>query len=210
MSSKRSYTRNTSTKARKKEAFNIHHPDLVDAVEPAFKVGTTQYYRFKDDYRMPVGRYKYVHAFLREVDLRMDLATLKAYVSELKNCLNGAKKVIDIEGAWKIVFSLETRTELAFEPETVKRLASVTYFDETEDLSTYDRKHAKDKINKWNKSKSLDFFLTRPISDLLGLSGISITSLEDYLTTSTEIIKNLAYVPPKQSQENSSENGRST
>src|SRR5690606_15589390 len=143
-SKKRSTRTSTKTKAPKAEIFNVHHPDNANIVEVAFKVKGKTYYRFVDDFRMPVGRYKYVYAYSKEVEMRMDIDTLKTYVLELKRCLTGEKKIIDMEGAWKIIFSLETRVNLAFEPETVRRLASVVYFDDTEDLSTYDQKHGKD------------------------------------------------------------------
>ena len=199
-----------STRSTKAPIFNIRHPDIENNIEVAFKVKGKTYYRFKDDFRMPVGRYKYVYAYLREVDLRMSLGTLQAYVQELKRCLNGEKKVIDLEGAFKIVFSLETRVNLAFEPDGVRRLAAVTYFDSTEDLSTYDQKYGNDKIVFWKKNNVTDFFLTRPINELLGLTDISVTSLEEYLATAQGILQDLNLELPNLSSESSSGNGRKT
>lgn len=199
-----------STRSTRAPIFNVNHPDIENNIEVAFKVKGKTYYRFKDDFRMPVGRYKYVYAFSKEVEMRMDLDTLKEYVRELKRCLNGEKKVIDLEGAFKIVFSLETRVNLAFEPDTVRRLASVAYFDSTEDLSTYDQKHGNDKIAFWKKNNVTDFFLTRPINELLGLTDTSITSLEEYLATAEGILQDLNLELPNLSSENLSGNGRKT
>lgn len=206
MSSKKRSTR-TTTRTRapkvKGEIFNVHHPDNVNLVEVAFKVKGKTYYRYTDDFRMPVGRYKYVYAFHKEVEMRMSLGTLKAYVDELKRCISGEKKVVDLEGVWRVIFNMETRVNLAFEPDTVRRLASVVYFDATEDLSTFDMKYGEKKVEFWKKNNVTDFFLTRPISELLGLEGISITSLEEYLRTSTSIIEELTSELPHQLSENS-------
>ena len=171
--------------------FNINHPDIAGAIEPAFVCSGVQYYRFTDEFKCPAGRYKYYYAYLREVDLRMELSLLKQLISDLKACLNASKKEIDLEQAWRILFNIEGRITLGFEPDTVKRLASVAYFDETEDLSTYSKEYGNGKIKKWESAGGLDFFLTKPIGELLGLNGISATSLAEYLETSNSIIANL-------------------
>jgi len=161
--------------------FDIYHPDLEGKTELAFSIGGKDFYRFVDQYAMPTGRYKWIYATLREVDLRMDLATLKAYVEDLKKSLNGEKKQIDLGAAWKTIYNIETRLSLAFEPDGVKKLASVVYFTDDEILSTWKPEEGKKKVEFWNKHNYLDFFLTRPISELIGLNDCSITSLETYL-----------------------------
>jgi hypothetical protein len=202
MSSKTSSTRSTRKAAPSNgHIHNIKHPDIEGQVEVAFKVGSKPYYRFKDDFQMPAGRYKYVYAYLREVDLRMELDMLRTYVQELKRCLNPSGKQIDLETAWKIIFNLESRTNLAFEPETVRRLATVVYFDATEDLITYDKSYGDKKLKFWTANNVKDFFLTRPMSEFLGLTGISLTSLEEYLTTAEGILQDLTSVPLSPSSE---------
>jgi hypothetical protein len=178
-----------------KPVFNLHHEDIKHQVEVAFEVKGKKYYRFKKELQLPAGRYKYVYSMLR--------------VTEFKNVLNGGpKKIIAIGDLWKLINNLESRISLAFEPETVERLASVVYFDDTEDLSTWDRKHGLEKVAFWKANKSMDFFLTSPMGELLGVSGISIESLEEYIQTTTGIIQDLTFAPSSQSTENLSENGK--
>lgn len=192
-----------------KPVFNIHHEDIKHQVEVAFEVKGRKYYRFKKELQLPAGRYKYIYSMLREVDMRMNLQTLKSFVEEFKNVLNGGpKKVIAIGDLWKLINNLETRISLAFEPETVERLASVVYFDDTEDLSTWDRKYGAEKVAFWKANKSMDFFLTSPMGELLGVNGISIESLEEYIQTATGIIQDLTFVRSTPSTENLSENGK--
>lgn len=191
-------------------AFNKDHPDVKHLIETAFKAGGKTYYRFIDEKQIPVGRYKYIYAYVKEVDMRMNLETLKAFVNDFKNILNGggAKKVIEISDLWKLIYNLESRISLAFEPAIVERLAAVIYFDETEDLSTYNRKHGQKKIEHWKNNNVLDFFLTKPIGELLGLSDISITSLEDYIQQTQQLLQDLTSDQQNLSSANSSENGK--
>jgi len=225
MSSQRSL--HSSKKTKKKQApkivvsqglkppeanFSVKHPDVRHQVELAFKVKGKTYYRFKDDFRMPAGRYKYVYAAAREVDLRMDMETLVAYVKAFKECLNPSNigKPINLERMWQLVFNLESRTKLQFEPATVRKLASVVYFDDSEELDTWDKKYAEQKIKFWTDNNCYDFFLTRPIAELLNVSGASITSLEEYIQTSEMIIQGLTSGLNSPLQESSSENGKKT
>lgn len=196
--------------SKPKPAFNLHHEDIKHIIEPVFKAGNRQYYRFKEEKLIPTGRYKYIYAHLKEVDMRMNRETLIAYIEDFKKLLNGSgpKKIIEIGELWKLVLNMETRVRLAFEPATVERLAAVIYFDDTEDLSTYDRKYGQKKIDFWAKNNVKDFFLTRPIGELFGLKDISITSLDEiYIQPTLELIRNLTLDQQTLSSANSSENG---
>lgn len=191
--------------------FNINHPEIAPKVEEAFKANGKQYYRFKEEYQMPTGRYKWVLNYLRETDLRMDIDLFKSYLKEMKSALNpGAGGTIDLEKIWRVILNMESRANLAFEAEGVRRLASVIFFDSSEDLSGYDMKYNKLKIKGWEDNNTLDFFLTMPISGLLGMRNTSIESLEEYIQTSTQIIQDLNSELPNPSRENSSGNGMRT
>lgn len=191
-------------KPKARPEFTIHHPDYAPMVEEAFTCGGKRFYRFKEEYRMPTGRYKYFYAFLREVDLRASLATLKDYVDAFKKVLNGGEKgkSISIGAMWELILNLETRIKLAFEPMGVKNLAAVAYFDDTEDLTTFSTAYGKEKIKLWEEHNIHDFFLTKPIGELLNLKGISIESLQEYLIQSEQIIQDLNSGLLKVSEEN--------
>jgi hypothetical protein len=196
-------------KKNPKPEFNMRHPDVAHNIELAFKTGGKSYYRFKEERLIPAGRYKYIYAYLKEVEMRMDLNTLKNYVKDFKFILNGgSKKTVDLWELNKLVLNLESRIVLAFEPATVERLAAVIYFEENEDLSTYDRKHGQKKIDHWTKNNVRDFFLTKPMGELLGLKSISIESLEAYIQSTQDLLKDLTEDQAKVSLENLSENGK--
>jgi len=189
----------------------LSHDDVKHKIEVAFEAAGRTYYRFIDDHQIPVGRYKYIYAALKEVDLRMNLETLLDYVKAMKNVLDGGlkKNQVSMGELWKLVLNLESRINLAFEPASVERLAAVIFFDETEDLRTYDRKAGMEKVKFWQDNNVMDFFLTMPIIDLLGLKGISATSLEEYIQEANLVLQDLIFDPQNPSSESLSENGKS-
>lgn len=191
-------------------AFNLSHEDVRHKIEKAFKAGSVQYYKFIDEHQIPAGRYKYIYAALREADLRLDRETLGKFIETMENILNGGakKNMINVGELWKLIINLKSRWVLGFEPASVERLAAVIYFDAGEDLSTYNSRHGAEKIQLWKKHNVLDFFLTKPIAELFGTSGISTTFLEDLIQNTCEMIEILNQDLQKSSSENSSEIGK--
>lgn len=187
----------------KEPPFNIHHPDLRDKIEFAFECGPTlrkrKFYRMKADenetneFRLPTGRYKWVDAFLAEVNLRMSASILTSYLDTLEKNLDGTRGVVNLGKAFQIIYAMRTRVNLGFDPSLVKRLASIVYFDETEDLSDYDKAYCDAKIKFWEKHDCYDFFLTRPIAELCNLNGSSVTALKTYIQTAEQLIKDLTF-----------------
>lgn len=185
----------------------VHDPDFMGQTEPAFKYLSTQYYRFKKDADMPWGRYKWVSTFLHEVEMRMDLQTLGAYLDHIEKNISGGKGKIDLNEVSITIQKMRSRIELAFDVKTAMKLASVIYFDENENLTEYDREKGREKIVSWGKdAKNLDFFLTRPMSELLKLSDISPSALQDYISQQVEIIEALTSGMPGASSESTSTN----
>ncbi len=180
-------------KPKARPEYTIAHPEFAPAVEEAFTCGGRRFYRFVDEYRMPAGRYKYYYAFLREIEMHMSLDKLKEYVTAFKNILNGAnqKRGIQMGDLWKLVWNLDTIIALDFDPQTVRNLACAAYFDESEDLTTFDMKYGQEKLKLWEAHNLQDFFLTKPISELLGVKDLSIASLEDFLSEREAILKEL-------------------
>lgn len=186
--------------AEKEPAFNLHHPDVAHKIVFAFECAGKKYYRFGNktegiEMDMPTGRYKFYLAFLEEFNLHMTLETLGKYLDVLERSLSGGKGQVNIGDAWETIIKMRSRVKLGFDPDTVKRLASVTFFDETEDLSDYDRAHNEQKMALWDRHDNLGFFLRTPIKELCGLNGISLTDLAEYTNQMVEVIKDLSPDP---------------
>lgn len=111
----------------------------------------------------------------------MSLDRLKEYIKKITAAIDLTQGQINLGNALELLSHMKHLTELAFEPDTMYRLASVIYFDDTEDLRTWDKKHNEEKITAWKENGTLDFFYSKPFSELTGLNGISETAIRDYL-----------------------------
>jgi hypothetical protein len=180
-------------KPKARPEFTISHPDYASMVEEAFTCGGKRFYRFKEEYRMATGRYKYYYATLRELELKLSLDKLQEFVNAFKLVLNGGgkKKSIELTELHKLVLNLESRIVLAFDPMTIKKLAAVAYFDETEDLTSFSEKYGNEKIKLWEEHNLYTFFLTNPIGELWGVNNTSVDSFQERLTKATEIVQDL-------------------
>jgi hypothetical protein len=171
--------------------FNMYHPDLANQVEFAFECLGKKYYRMAHEFRLPTGRYKFLDAYLQEHEMRMTLPMLEAYLDKIEAILNGKAGIIKISDIAVTVHNMRTHTKLAFLPESVYRLASVSYFDETEDLRDYDKAYGEKKIKDWLADGKLSFFLTRPIVELLNLEGISVEHLQTSINEHQSVIDSI-------------------
>lgn len=177
---------NTKQKNQDNTRMTIYHPKIKGLVEEAFKANGVQYYCFKQESEGRYKRYIVMQAFLQEYYLRIDLATLKANIQQLDKWLNPP---ISKEGvgqlqlgrALELLDVMRQRAEIAFEPDTVYRLASCLYFDDTEDVSNYDKDHNEKKIASWKEANIVDFFFHRLFKELTGLTVSSRTDLANYL-----------------------------
>lgn len=169
------------------------HPEFAPMVEEAFTCGGRRFYRFKEEYRMSTGRYKYYYSTLRELQLKLSLEDLEKFIAGFKEVLEGGKKKKDIslERCWRLLINLQSRMSLEFDVATVKKLAAVSYFDETEDLTTYSEKYGEEKIKLWEQHDKEDFFLTRRIEELLQVKTTSLKSFQEHLSQMDGIKKEL-------------------
>lgn len=178
---------------KKTELLTIKHPSIKGQTEFAFETNKTKFYCFKQDSAMKYGRYIILQAFLQEYYLRVDLATLKANLAKIKGWLNPTITkeggTLQLGKALELLDIMEQRANIAFEPDTVFRLASCLYFDETETLSEYDKAHNEKKIAKWKETGAVDFFFHKLFQDATLLTITSKTDLTNYLRLVPELLK---------------------
>jgi len=180
------------------DKFNVYHPEFEQAVEPAFKSEGIQYYRFQSEAQMPMGRYMVMQTLLHAQDLRMDHELLMGYILNMKKAVNGSLKTgINLTEVIRILTQMESRMVQAFEVGTTYALASVIYFDDTEDLYSYDKEHNKKKVAAWKEARMVDFFYTRPMKELLGLSDTSPQDLQQYIDQQSELMATLTSETPE-------------
>lgn len=172
---------------------NMYHPDFANKTEFAFEANGKKYYNFKRDTDMRYGRYIVMQTFLQEYYLRIDLETLKKDIQKLKSWLNptinNGKGQLELGKSLELLSIMEQRANIAFEPDTVYRLASCLYFDDQEILIDYDRHHNEKKIAAWKEAKTTDFFFNKLFQDVTQLMVTSRDALISYLEKAPELTK---------------------
>ncbi len=164
------------------DVMNIYHPKISKEIEEAFEAGGVKYYCFKADSEVRYGRYIVLQAFLQEYHLRVDLDTLRGNIKKIKGWLNPPVNkdggTLQLGKALELLEIMEQRANIAFEPDTVYRLASVLYFDDSEVLSGYDKKYNEEKIERWKETGVVDFFFHKLFRES---TRLTVTSKEDLL-----------------------------
>lgn len=164
---------------------NLYNPAYEGKIDFSFESGGIKYYSFKSDTDMRYGRYVILQTFLQEYYLRTDLDTLKSNIKSLKKFLNptlkDGKGQLEIGRACELLDVMEQQAEIAFEPETVYRLASCLYFDDQELLTSYDKEHNDKKIASWKEANTVDFFFDKLFQELTNLRVTSREGLLNYL-----------------------------
>lgn len=145
----------------------------------AFILDGVQYYQFDDVFGIPVERAFAALDIYGEVQSKCTRDYLLSHSAALKETLNN--KRIDILKVSQLITQLDERLEMIFDADLVYKLASVVYFDTTENPYKYDYKYGIEKMRKFQKSDIEAFFLNSPIREFLPFKDISKNDLETYI-----------------------------
>ncbi len=167
-------------------------------VEFAFKgIDGTEYYHFTTGYNGYYERYMAFTDRLAEIEQRVDNKYLKLYLKTLKEY--GKKG--EIGEIFILSQHLEDRMDYICNVEFIYNLASVWFFDKSENPYTYDYGYADKKIRKWKADKDLlSFFLKTPLRAYIPLPDTLIESIKTFekgqyiseLSTSKYHLRNLS------------------
>ncbi len=129
--------------------------------------------RFTDEFNIPSERgFAAFHHFEKLVR-RCDDKFLKTHTEAMEAIL-ATPNVVKVGEAIKLNADLKERLTMFYPPDLIWNLASVLFFDETENPYSYDQVYAETKIARWKKSKDIyDFFLLQPFQSLMPQSGLS-------------------------------------
>lgn len=182
--------RNIFKRTRKKDWFKTH-PEV--RIVPAFTLSANSeypeatYYEFEDPNNLSVGRAFAAQNFYKELSMSVTADFLKAHTTAVDKILRD-KKNIDIFEIQKLNAQLKERSELIIDSLTPYKVASVIYFDETEDPFTFDYHYAFKKIERWKTLKA-GFFLETPARSLIPSMDWSEETFQSCLTVAAEIDK---------------------
>ena len=157
-------------------------------IEYAFTCGGTKYYRYADITNLPYERGMAAMLAFNELQMRCSREFLVKYADSVDKLLHEQK--IDIFKIQQLNELLKQRLTMATETDLMYKLASVVYFDKTENPAVYEPEYAEKKIAKWRKDKGVhDFFTQQPLTELKPSSMNVSTDLDTFSAMIEEINK---------------------
>jgi hypothetical protein len=168
-------------KARKVRAFEKHEFEYCfSATGPDGK--TFKYYCFKDPINRPPRRHANWILRLDELRMGMKRENLLEFVMAIKEVMAGGKQGIDLNKLYTLIGEIHARIEFAPYEDQMYYLAAAEFFtlDETLDDFVFHEQEAKIEIWKHDKNPA-DFFLQKPLSELIGFKFSSKGDLESHL-----------------------------
>ena len=155
-------------------------------IEYAFTSGGTKYYRFADISNLPYERGLMAYEVYNEVGMRCSRDFLVKYAEAIDNILHEQK--IDIFRIEKLNSLLKQRLAMTTDTELLYKLASVVFFDKSENPAVYEPEYAAKKIAKWRKDKGVhDFFMQKPLLELMPSLQSVDTDLDTYSAMCEEL-----------------------
>ena len=152
-----------------KKPFFINIGDSKKLIKFAFNIGGNNYYMFANPMDMPVGRWHYSNIFNDE----MLMAISRESLIEMSQMLIDATNEGDLVTCGKVAWEINYRAKTLYDTEQIYKLASVTFFSLSEDLTTYDFDFNAEKIANFKSEKMKDFFGNAPMKTLLPFGATS-------------------------------------
>lgn len=146
-----------------------HFPNTKHVIKYAFTSGGGKYYQHDDIFNTPYERgLEAIHAY-EELTMKCDVAYLKEHNEAVHEILNGTKITMK---EWnrlnQINDQLRQRLEWVVLPDHAYRLASVVFFDKSENPLKYELGYAQKKIEHWKQNDDIEsFFLQKPVQTLI-------------------------------------------
>lgn len=128
-------------------------------IVPAFISGGIQYFMHIEIAGMAAGRAFSAIQFNEEHEMKVDKPYLDAFIKSSKEALNANDKVL----AGHYLKVLEQRQKFIIEPDILYKLASVVFFDESENPFSYDPTYGAAKVEKWKEEEVEHFFYGTPM-----------------------------------------------
>lgn len=138
-----------------------------DRIKPAFVHDGIEYFMFDDIMRMPTSRGLHALDIYDEFSMRCTRDFLVRHCDAVETILTNPKK-LDMPKLATLYKNLRERLMMLPLPDHIFRLASVVFFDKSEDPYNFSRKYANEKVERWKRDpNALAFFLRTPLTDLI-------------------------------------------
>jgi hypothetical protein len=160
-------------------------------IEYAFTVGGIDYYQHTDEMNMPYRRALKALTFYKELDMKCDRLYLESHIKAMETLFAGKKIGFEEMAKMKrLNDQLRERVQWVLVDDHVYKVASVRFFDRTENPNDYDYKYNDKKIAHWKEHEpAKDFFLREPILRLVPFLRSAPIDLESYSTVVEELTR---------------------
>lgn len=162
-------------------------PNVKDRIVYAFTLEGTHYYEFYDFNNVPCVRGFYSFTFFNELKMRCTREYLIAHNQALKEAFAITNGKLDLNKPGVLINQMQERLDFVFEPNIAYKLATVVYFDATENPYEYDMKYALEKAKKFRTAPLEAFFLSTPIGKLMPFMQKLGSDLPTYFETIQEV-----------------------
>lgn len=165
-------------------------PGVEYQVKYAFTVGGVDYYEMDDLMNQPFERAVTCLTYYGEFNQRVSREYLIKYVEAMKKALEMVPgQPVKIPDAVNMVRNLEERINFIIDGDLAYKLASVVFFDKSENPAVYDPTYNQKKIDFWKKEATAkEFFFTQPLLKLIPFLKDYEENFENYLMV-TEALK---------------------
>lgn len=160
---------------------------IEKAVKFVFECNGRQYWTYENPMDFPAGRFREMEIINIEFEARATIATIRGAFDKILEACNGTD--IKLPVIISVAKQQQAAMRLLFDFSLFEKLASVMYFDDGEDLTTYDPGYNEAKIKMWREHGGVDFFLKMPISGLLPFGKISEEDFQSFLREQTVKLK---------------------
>lgn len=159
----------------------------------AFRSGNKRFFMFRSEMNIPVMRCAGAIDIYREVDYGISITEIRYLIAALKGLASPKQYISEADKSAKlahVAFMMEERLNLTTSLTLAFSLATIRYFDETEDINGYDIAFNNEKKRFWMQNHDVpDFFLNLPVTSFItSLEGLQ-ASLSDFLKGEAVLIK---------------------
>lgn len=166
-------------------------PPSGQVVEYAFTCGGIDYYQHSDEMNMPFRRALKALTFYKELDMNCDRLYLESHIRAMDNLFSGKKIGLDELARMKrLNEQLKERVQWVLIDDHVYKIASVRFFDRSENPNDYDYRYNEKKIAHWKQHEGAnDFFLREPIARLVPFLKSVPIDVESYSAVARQLTR---------------------
>lgn len=163
-------------------------PKLDHPIEKVFAIDGTNYYQFKDISKIKCLRAFVVSDHYSELNMRCTREYLTAHCKAIDKLLSNSK-AINISQVAQLNQQLKERLEMIYEVDIIYKIASVVFFDKSENPYEYDDMYAREKIERFKSyARTHDgFFFETLFKGLLSTKDLSDKDLETYMSVGAKV-----------------------